>query len=60
MGYFAYLTNNFDLEKLEIYEKTMASDLLKEWAEAIKQERDLLILNETQDLIFKANIQLNY
>lgn len=43
MSHFVYLTNNFDLEKLKIFEKIMAFDQAKKWAEAIKQEMYLFI-----------------
>ena len=57
MSHFAYLTNNFDLEETETYEKVMASDQAEEWAEAIKQEMDSLIQHGTWDLIPKTDIQ---
>lgn len=36
--HFAYTTNSFDIKELKIYEKAMASNQAKEWAEAIQQK----------------------
>ena len=57
MSYFTCLTNNFDLEEPETYEKAVASGQAEEWVKAIKQEMDLLIQHETWDFIPKTNIQ---
>ena len=43
LNYFAYSINNFDLEKLETYEKTIISNQAEEWAKAMKQKMDSLI-----------------
>ncbi len=49
-----------DLEEPETYEKAMASDQAKRWAEDMKQEIDLLIQYQTWDLIPKTKIEPDY
>lgn len=57
LNHFAYLTNSFDIQEPETYKKTMASDQVKKWAEALQQEMQSLMDHQIWELIPKQNVE---
>lgn len=55
-----YITNNFDIQKPEVYEKPMTSEQAKEWAEVITKKMQSFIKYETWKLISNNHIIPKY